>query len=304
MSAASRLRELLRGDRIVTAPGCHDALGAYFIQKAGFDAAYMTGYGVACSLLGRPDLGELTMTEIVEHARRIAAAVDIPLICDADTGYGGPLNVQRTVREFEKAGVAAIHIEDQVEPKRCAAMAGVQVVDLPTAVNRIRAAMDAKQNPDFVVIARTDSRPSHGFAHAVERAQAFAEAGADVVYIELLGSREEVEQAAREIRRVPLLFDMFDHPLVPVLTAPELEAMGYGIVTFPFTSTLAYAKVLEHVYSSIQENKGAAQLQEHRLDLHEFEKRLGLAEIRAGVRPFENPAGCSTSPPSRHEPQT
>ena len=159
MKAVRRLHALLAEDAIILAPGCHDALGAYFIQRAGFKTAYMTGYGAACSLLGRPDLGELTMTEIVDHAGRIADAIEIPLICDADTGYGGPLNVQRTVREFEKAGVAAIHIEDQVEPKRCAAMKGIAVTDLDTAVKKIRAAVSAKEDPDFIIIARTDSRP-------------------------------------------------------------------------------------------------------------------------------------------------
>ncbi len=279
MSAARRLRELLARNTILMAPGCHDALGARFIQKAGFQAAYMTGYGVACSLLGRPDLGELTLTEMVSHAHRIAAAIDIPLICDADTGYGGPLNVQRTVREFEMAGVAAIHIEDQMEPKRCAAMEGFRVIEPEAAVERIRAAVAAKRDPDFVIIARTDSRPVYGLEHAVRRAKAFAEAGADMVYVELLGSVEEVEYAARSISGVPILFDMFDHPLVPVLSAPELERMGYKVVTFPFTSTLAYAKTLNDLYSSMLERQGAAHLAERRMDLHEFEEALNLKEI-------------------------
>jgi len=279
MTAARRLRELLARNSILMAPGCHDALGARFIQKAGFQAAYMTGYGVACSLLGRPDLGELTLTEMVSHAHRIAVAIDIPLICDADTGYGGPLNVQRTVREFEMAGVAAIHIEDQMEPKRCAAMEGFRVIEPEAAVERIRAAVAAKRDPDFVIIARTDSRPVYGLEHAVRRAKAFAEAGADMVYVELLGSVEEVEYAARSISGVPILFDMFDHPLVPVLTAPELERMGYKVVTFPFTSTLAYAKTLDELYSSMLERQDAAHLAERRMDLHEFEEALNLKEI-------------------------
>lgn len=279
MKATRQLREMLEEKPIILAPGCHDAMGAFFIQKAGFKAAYMTGYGVACSLLGRPDLGELTMTEMVTHAGRIASAIKIPLICDADTGYGGPFNVQRTVREFEKAGVAAIHIEDQVEPKRCAAMGGFKVTDLDTAVTKIRAAVDAKRDPDFIIIARTDSRPVLGLDSAIERVRAFADAGADMVYVEMLGNQKEVEIVARSITSVPLLFDMFDHPLVPVLSSQELEDMGYKIVTFPFTSTLAYAGILNEIYPSIMSKKGTAHLADKRMDLHELEKVMGLEAI-------------------------
>jgi len=287
MKAAKHLRELMARDTIIMAPGCHDAMGAFFIQRAGFETCYMTGYGVACSLLGRPDLGELTMTEMVSHAHRIASAVHIPLICDADTGYGGPLNVQRTVREFEKAGVAAIHIEDQVDPKRCAAMDGLQVTDLKTAVTKIRAAVAAKQDPDFVIIARTDSRPLLGLDHAIERAHAFAEAGADIVYVELLGSREEVERVAQSVTEAPLLFDMFDHPKVPVLKAPELEGMGYKIVTFPFTSTLAYAKTLDHLYPSMLKTQGTAHLNSEKMDFHAFEAAMELEQIWQNIKSIE-----------------
>jgi 2,3-dimethylmalate lyase len=287
MTAAKRLRTLMKQNAIVMAPGCHDAMGAFFIQRAGFEACYMTGYGVACSLLGRPDLGELTMTEMVAHARRIASAVDIPLICDADTGYGGPLNVQRAVREFEAAGVAAIHIEDQVEPKRCAAMEGFQVTDMKTAVNKIRAAVAAKQDADFVIIARTDSRPIHGLDHAIERAHAFADAGADIVYVELLGNRKEVELVAGSVKETPLLFDMFDHPLVPVFSAPELEALGYKIATFPFTSTLAYAKAIDAIYPAILKNQGTSNLAESKMDFHEFEAAMGLEKIWKDIKAIE-----------------
>lgn len=279
MNAAKTLRALLSGKSIVMAAGCHDALGARFIERAGFQTAYMTGYGVACSLLGRPDLGELTMTEIATHASRIAAAIQIPLISDADTGYGGPLNVQRTVREFQRAGVAAIHIEDQLDPKRCAAMEGFQVTDMKTAVTRIRAAVAAKTDPDFVIIARTDSRPILGLDHAIERAHAFADAGADVVYVEMLGSRREVERVAQAVTEAPLLYDMFDHPKVPELSAPELEQMGYKIVIFPFTATLAYAKLMDEIYPSILREKGAAHLAPQRMKFDAFEEAMNVHGI-------------------------
>jgi 2-methylisocitrate lyase-like PEP mutase family enzyme len=288
MTAAKRLRTLLNQPSIVMAPGCYDALGAVFIQRAGFQAAYVSGYAVACSLLGRPDLGELTMSEIVAHAGRIASAVEIPVICDADTGYGGPLNVQRTVREFQKAGVAAIHIEDQVDPKRCAAMEGFQVTDLKTAVGKIRAAVAAKTDSDFVVIARTDSRPILGLEHAIERAHAFADAGADMVYVELLGSRREVEAVAQAVTEVPLLYDMFDHPKVPLLSADELQQLGYKIVTYPFTATLAGAQLLERLYPAILQHKGIESLGLERMALHEFETALGLENIWKEVFKVQN----------------
>jgi len=283
MKKTTQLRRLVNGPSILVAPGCHDALGARFIQRAGFSAAYVTGYGVACSLLGRPDVGEITMTEMVTHAARIAAAIDIPLICDADTGYGGILNVQRTVRDFQRAGVAGIHIEDQQEPKRCAAMGQVCVIDLEAAVAKVRAAVEAKEDPDFFVIARTDCRPTLGVDAAIERACAFAEAGADMVYVEMLGTRGEVARVARETGHAPALFDMFDHPKVPVLTAAELEQMGYSVVTFPFTATLACARALDEVYGSIRQTGGAAQLAERKMGLHAFEEAMGLAEIWQGV---------------------
>jgi 2-methylisocitrate lyase-like PEP mutase family enzyme len=291
MNAAKSLRKLLSEKSIIMAAGCHDALGAYFIQRAGFQAAYMTGYGVACSLLGRPDLGELTMTEMATHASRIASAIQIPLICDADTGYGGPLNVQRTVREFQRAGVAAIHIEDQIEPKRCAAMEGVRVTDMKTAVTRIRAAVAAKTDPDFIIIARTDCRPILGLDHAIERAHAFADAGADVVYVEMLGSRQEVERVAQAITEAPLLFDMFDHPKVPVLKASELEQMGYKIMTFPFTSTLAYAKILDEIYPSILREKGAAHLTPQRMGLEAFEEAMNVGGLWKEVANLQGDGG-------------
>ena len=289
MKKTTQLRRLVDSPSILVAPGCHDALGARFIQRTGFSAAYVTGYGVACSLLGRPDVGEITMTEMVTHAARIATAIDIPLICDADTGYGGLLNVQRTVREFQRAGVAGIHIEDQQEPKRCAAMGEVRITDLGAAVAKVRAAVEAKDDPDFFVIARTDCRPTLGVDAAIQRACAFAEAGADMVYVEMLGTREEVARVAREAGPAPRLFDMFDHPKVPVLTAAELEQMGFSVVTFPFTATLAYARVLDEVYGSIRQTGGAAQLAGCKMDLHAFEEAMGLAEIWRGVEGLKHP---------------
>src|SRR5262245_30311619 len=175
-----RLRARLTSGPVIVAPGIYDAYGARFVERAGFEAAYMTGNGVSASLLGLPDVGLVDLTMIATHARRVASCVDIPLICDADTGHGNAVNVRRTVEEFEAAGVAAIHIEDQVTPKRCGHLPGARpVIELAEAVGKIEAAVAARSDPDFQIIARTDVASGQGVAAAIERALAFRKAGAD-----------------------------------------------------------------------------------------------------------------------------
>jgi 2-methylisocitrate lyase-like PEP mutase family enzyme len=180
------LREQLQGVQAVRAPGIYDGYGARLVEQAGFTAVYMTGNGVSATLLGRPDVGLVDLTLMTDHARRVAASVNIPLICDADTGYGNVVNVRRTIMEFEAAGVAAIHMEDQVSPKRCAQMPGDRtVIDFDEAVAKIAAASAARSDPEFVLIARTDSAGALGLQEAIRRTQAFAQAGADAVFVEL-----------------------------------------------------------------------------------------------------------------------
>jgi len=170
--------------RPVLAPGCYDALGARLIEEAGFSAVYMSGFGTSAGLLGRPDVGLTSMTEMVDNARRIVDAVDLPVIADADTGYGNPINVLRTVKEYERAGVAALHIEDQVAPKKCGHMEGKQVVPVAEMVEKVRAAVDARISSDLLIIARTDARAVEGLDAAIERAGRYREAGADILFIE------------------------------------------------------------------------------------------------------------------------
>lgn len=227
------------------------------------------------------------MTEQITHAGRIASAITIPLICDSDTGYGGFLNVQRTVREFQKAGVAAIHIEDQVDPKRCVAMEGMRVVDLPTAVTRIKAAVAAKEDPDFIIIARTDAKPVHGLDAAIDRAKAFADAGADMVYVELMQSRQDVETVARKLKGYPLVIDVFEHPSCVIMTASELQALGFKIVTYPMTSTLAYAKTLAKLYPDMLAGGGRGAVVDQMMGLHPFEEIIKLKEVWVGVKKLE-----------------
>src|SRR2546423_4207646 len=193
MLNTTRLRELLVQRDLLVAPGAYDALSARLIAQAGFPAVYMTGFGTAASVLGQPDVGLLTMSEMVSCAAALAAVVgDRPLIADADTGYGNPINVRRTVREYERAGVAAIHIEDQVWPKKCGHLEGKQVIPLREMVQKIRAAVDARQDPDLVIIGRTDANGVHGLDEALRRATAYLEAGADVLLIEAPRSIKEV----------------------------------------------------------------------------------------------------------------
>ncbi|MCC8027592.1 MAG: isocitrate lyase/PEP mutase family protein [Clostridium sp.] len=281
MRKTTMLRELLKSDTFYMAPGCHDALGAYMIEKSGFQIAYMTGYGASCSVLGRPDVAEITMTEQVRHAGRIASAVNIPLIADSDSGYGGTLNLQRAVKEFIRAGVAGIHIEDQMEPKRCVAMDGMRVVDLKTACTRIKAAVEARNelDPDFVIIARTDSNPVLGLDAAIERAKAFAEAGADMVYVELMQNEEQVEKVARELKGYPLFVDMFENPKAVLLPCSKLRELGFRICSYPMTSTLVYAKAMMKMLKGMKEGDGRGAVVDQMMSLHEFEEFIGLSGV-------------------------
>ena len=204
---AARLRALLDSGQTIVAPGAFDALSARLVEEAGFPAVYMTGFGTSAALIGRPDVGLLTMTEMAASAGRIAECVDIPVIADADTGYGNPLNVIRTVGAYEAAGVAGIHIEDQVAPKKCGHMEGKQVIGAQEMAAKVRAAVEARAQPEFVIIARTDARAVEGLERALERARLYRAAGADVLFIEALVSEAEVEEAARAFPGVPLLFN-------------------------------------------------------------------------------------------------
>jgi 2,3-dimethylmalate lyase len=226
-----KLKEMIASGEFVQAPGVYDALGARIVENFKFNAAYMTGYGTSASHFAYPDVGLLTMTEMVENARRIASAVEIPLIADADTGYGNPINVVRTVKEYEKAGVAAIHIEDQVWPKKCGHMEGKRVIDTAEMIGKIKAAVDARQDEEFLIIARTDVLAIGGFDQAVERGQRFAEAGADILFVEAPVDREQVAKIPKLLRSRPLLLNLA--PKTPNFSVQEMKAMGYAIALYP-----------------------------------------------------------------------
>jgi len=253
MKKTTKLRSLLKQPGIIVAPGAHNAFTAKIIEQTGvFQAVYMTGSGAAMSLIGEPDIGLLTMTEMVTQARNLASAVSLPLIADADTGYGNAINVVRTVREYERAGVAAIHIEDQITPKKCGHFEGKQVVSQSEMVGKIRAAVDAREDPDFVLIARTDARAVLGLEEAIKRAQACVEAGADVIFVEAPQSLEELEIIAKSID-APLLVNMDEGTKTPLLTVRELEEMGFKIVIFPRSAPCAAAKAIQELMQLLKE---------------------------------------------------
>ncbi|RJP22553.1 MAG: carboxyvinyl-carboxyphosphonate phosphorylmutase [Candidatus Abyssobacteria bacterium SURF_5] len=230
MSQGKKLKELLACKKIIVAPGAYDALTAKMIEGAGFEAVYMTGFGTAASMLGLPDIGLLTMSEMLQNVRAIAGAVDIPLIADADTGYGNPVNVIRTVREYEKAGAAALHIEDQIWPKRCGHMTGKQLIPKEEMTSKLRAAVDARSTDDFLIIVRTDALAVEGWDATVERANAYVETGVDVLFVEAPETEEQMELIPK-LFPVPCLINMA--PRTPALPVERLEEMGFAVAIFP-----------------------------------------------------------------------
>lgn len=231
MTPRKQLRKLLEGPEIITAPGAYDCLTARLIEQAGFPAIYMTGSGISNTLLGRPDLGLVSMKEMADKVAYMADAVEAPILADADTGYGNALNVIRTVRAYERAGVAAIQLEDQGFPKRCGHFEGKQVIETDEMVGKLRAALDARQDEDLVIIARTDARATHGLDEALERAHRYAEVGADVLFVEAPVSLDEMRRITNETDR-PCLANMVEGGKTPLLPAPELQDLGYEIVIF------------------------------------------------------------------------
>ena len=241
----TRLRQLLAADGLIVAPFIMNALHARIAESVGFDAVYMTGAGTSAEK-GFPDVGLLTMTEMTANARYIANAVDIPVICDADTGYGNALNVQRTVREYEAAGVAAIHIEDQVFPKKCGFFEGKQVVPMEEHIQKIRAALDARTDPDFVIIARCDAYAVTGWADTVRRCRAYRDAGADLVFVDGIKSPEDLELYARDLPELPRMYNG------DLANTREVAAMGYKLMICGSTIWLIYRQ-LRDAFAELKE---------------------------------------------------
>jgi 2-methylisocitrate lyase-like PEP mutase family enzyme len=252
-SPRARLRALLTEPEPLIAPGAYDALSARLVEQAGFDAVYMTGFGTTASLIGRPDVGLLTGTEMVDNARRIVSAVDVPVIADADTGYGNALNVLRTVQLYEQAGVAGIQLEDQVAPKKCGHMSGKAVIGTAEMVGKVRAAVAARQDPDLVVIARTDAVAVNGVADAVARGRAYAEAGADLLFVEAPTSESDIEAVATELRGVaPLVFNWAEGGKTPPLPLARITELGFSLVIYPIGTLLAATAGIQSLLATLK----------------------------------------------------
>ena len=280
-SPRARLRELLADPRPLMAPGAYDALSARLIEQAGFDVVYMTGFGTTASLIGRPDVGLLTGTEMVDNARRIAAAVDVPVIADADTGYGNAINVLRTVQLYEQAGVAGIHLEDQVMPKKCGHMTGKVVIGADEMVGKIRAAVEARQDPDFLIIARTDAAAVHGLDEAIDRGRAYAGAGADALFIEAPTSEEDIARVAGELRGVaPLVFNWAEGGRTPPLPLERIAELGFSLIIYPIGALLAATAGIRSLLETLRRDGTPSAGMPSLPTFGEFTDLIGLPEVQ------------------------
>lgn len=251
MTAADQLRARLAAGGILSAPGAPDALAARLIEQAGFEAIYMTGFGATASRLGRPDIGLLTQTEMTTHARDMTRAVAIPIIADADTGYGGPANIARTMEEYAQAGVAAVHLEDQVAPKRCGQLAGIRLIDAEEATRRLRCAIASRPAQGPLVIGRTDAMPAIGADEAVRRALMYQDAGVDLVFIDGIKRIEEVEIVARRVPG-PKVVSIVDGNETTALTAQALEQMGFAVVLYAVSLLFSAAQAMAATLATLK----------------------------------------------------
>ncbi|RBM21331.1 carboxyvinyl-carboxyphosphonate phosphorylmutase [Prauserella sp. PE36] len=277
----ARLRELLTAGEPLVAPGSYDALSARLVEQAGFHVVYLTGFGTSASLIGRPDVGLLSGSEMVDNASRIVAAVDVPVIADADTGYGNAINVVRTVRAYEQAGVSGIHLEDQVTPKKCGHMSGKAVISREEMTGKLRAAVAARQDPDFVLIARTDAAAVHGLDDAIDRAKAYADAGADVLFVEAPTSEESIERVAKELRGVaPLVFNWAEGGRTPPISLRRIGELGFSLVLFPIGTLLAATAGIRSLLEVLRADGTPQSALDGLPSFGEFTDLIGLPEIQ------------------------
>ena len=282
----ARLRRLIGGPKAVLVPGCYDALGARILEQAGFPAIYMSGSAVTASLLGYPDIGLVSFHEMVEQARRIALAVDVPVISDADTGYGNAVNVWRTVREFEAAGVAGIHLEDQELPKRCGHFEGKRLIPAAEMAKKLEAALAARRDDDFIIIARTDARAVEGMEGALKRARLYRSVGVDMLFVEALTSVDEMKRLNEAFAGFPLLVNVVEGGKTPQLSLAAYEELGYRVVLYPTASVRAAMKAFRELARELRE-KGSTEGFLHRLvGFGERNEITGLAAFDAWERRF------------------
>jgi 2,3-dimethylmalate lyase len=296
MKKTTLFKELVHQPEIVMIPGVGDPLSAKLVQSAGFPAVFLSGYAASAALLGAPDVGLLTMTEMAECAARIADAVDIPVFADGDNGHGNATNVIRTMKRFEKAGVAAIFFEDQVTPKRCGHMSGKQIIPCDEMTAKIRAAVDARIDRDLLIMARTDALAVNSIDDAIERMHRYLEAGADMSFVESPESLEQLQRITREIA-APNMANMVPGGITPILTARELQELGFRVVAYPTMLTYAMARAGERALEHLR-SRGTTAGFEDMMDFGEFNRVIGLDEVRKKESEYYGP----TPTPSATEP--
>jgi methylisocitrate lyase len=277
MPSPISVRQLLERHGQLVMPGVYDALSAKIAARAGFEVVFITGYSVSATLLGEPDFGLLTQTEVVSAAARICAVTDTPVIVDADTGYGNAINVIRTVEELTRAGAAGMFLEDQVWPKRCGHMKGKQVIALAEQLNKLRAAIDARKDQDFFIVARTDSRQALGLSEAITRGIAFKEAGADAVFIEAPQNKEEMKEIARQVPG-PLVANMLERGVTPLMDPAELKELGFQMIVWPLAPLYSVAKILAETYGTLRREGSTIKILDKLMPFDDFNEIVGLNE--------------------------
>ncbi|MGH8662879.1 MAG: isocitrate lyase/PEP mutase family protein [Burkholderiales bacterium] len=277
----TRLKQLLCGTRCIVAPGVADALAARMVAMEGFDAIYMTGFGTSLTRLGMPDIGLLTLSEMVDNAARIVDASGMPLVADADTGYGNPMNVRRTIRDYERAGVAGVHLEDQAWPKRCGHLAGKRVISIAEMEAKLKAAVDSRRDADFVVIARTDAIAVEGFDAALERGERYRAAGADMLFIEAPTSHAQLQAIAARFEGVPLLYNMAASGKTPDLDNASMAGLGFRLAIFPNWLILAAIPAMRRMLKELKFKGSIADIRAEVATFKEFTDIAGLPEVQA-----------------------
>jgi methylisocitrate lyase len=282
------VREKLADKQVCVLPGVYDVLSAKLAERAGFEAAFISGYSVSASLLGQPDVGLLTQTEIVASARRICGSVDIPIIVDADTGYGNPLNVIRTVEELVDAGAKGCFLEDQVWPKRCGHMSGKRVIPLDEYLAKIRAAIETRGDDEFFLVARTDARGAIDLDEAIRRGLAAKEAGADAIFIEAPRSTDEMKEVSDAIGP-PLVANMIEKGVTPLLSPNELSELGFHFVVSPLAGLYAAAQAMKDIYAILRSEGTTRDHIDRLLAFDEFNEVIGLPRIQQIEQRFASP---------------